>query len=129
VGSSISQQAIENALESDATIVFAGGTGNPYFSTDTTAVLRSLQINADQVWKASHIDGVYTADPKKDAHAALLGDLTFDFALQNKLGIMDATAYALASDNKKTIRVFSIFTPDALSKAAHDPLFGSTIHV
>jgi len=129
VGSSISGQAIENALSSDATIVFAGGTGNPYFSTDTTAVLRGLQINADQIWKASHIDGVYNADPKKDPNASLLKECTFDFALQNKLGIMDATAYALASDNKKTIRVFSIFTADALQKATHDPLFGSTIHV
>ena len=64
MATSISQQAIENALKQDDVIVFAGGTGNPFFSTDTTAVLRGLQINADQVWKASHIDGVYTADPR-----------------------------------------------------------------
>ena len=65
MASSISQQAIENALIKDQVIIFAGGTGNPFFSTDTTAVLRSLQINASQIWKASHIDGVYCADPKK----------------------------------------------------------------
>lgn len=129
MASSISQQAIENALLKDQVIIFAGGTGNPFFSTDTTAVLRSLQINADEIWKASHIDGVYSADPKKDPQAKLLKKSTYQYALEHKLGIMDATAFTLAAENKKTIRVFSAFEPNALIKASKEKDFGSTIHV
>lgn len=129
IAASISQQAIENAVTQDDIFVFAGGTGNPFFSTDTTAVLRGLQINAAQIWKASHIDGVYTADPRTNTSAQLLSDLTYKYALDNRLGIMDATAFTLASENKQTIRVFSIFTKDALIQAAENPHFGSTIHV
>lgn len=128
IATSISQQAIETALQQDDVIVFAGGTGNPFFSTDTTAVLRGLQIKAEQIWKASHIDGVYTADPKIVADAHLLTDLTYKYALDNRLGIMDATAFTLASENNQTIRVFSIFTRDALINAAKNSNFGSTIH-
>lgn len=129
IATSISQQGIEDALKHDDVIVFAGGTGNPFFSTDTTAVLRGLQINAEQIWKASHIDGVYSADPKTNANAQLLTDLTYKYALDNRLGIMDATAFTLASENKQTIRVFSVFTENALINAAQNPQFGSTIHV
>lgn len=129
MATSISQQGIETALTEADVIVFAGGTGNPFFSTDTTAVLRGLQINAEQVWKASHIDGVYTADPKTNTNAQLLTDLTYKYALDHRLGIMDATAFTLASENKQTIRVFSAFVEDALIQAADNPHFGSTIHV
>ena len=129
IATSISQQAIETALIEADVMVFAGGTGNPFFSTDTTAVLRGLQINAEQIWKASHIDGVYTADPKTNTTAQLLNDLSYKYALDNRLGIMDATAFTLASENKQTIRVFSIFVENALIKAAENPHFGSTIHV
>lgn len=129
MASSISQQAIENALLKDQVIIFAGGTGNPFFSTDTTAVLRSLQINANEIWKASHIDGVYSDDPNKDSHAILLKDITYQYALEHKLGIMDATAFTLAAENKQIIRVFSAFEPDALIKASENKDFGSIIHV
>lgn len=129
MASSISQQAIENALTKDQVIIFAGGTGNPFFSTDTTAVLRSLQISAHEIWKASHVDGVYSADPKKDSSACLLKSITYQYALEHKLGIMDATAFTLAAENKQTIRVFSAFEPQALIKASQEKDFGSTIHV
>jgi uridylate kinase len=129
MATSISQQAIETALTQNDVIVFAGGTGNPFFSTDTTAVLRGLQINAEQIWKASHIDGVYTADPKINPDAHIMRDLTYKYALDNRLGIMDATAFTLASENKQTIRVFSVFVENALIKATDNPDFGSTIHV
>ncbi|CAN5147648.1 UMP kinase [soil metagenome] len=129
MAASISQQAIENALLQDQVIIFAGGTGNPFFSTDTTAVLRSLQIGASEIWKASHIDGVYSADPKKNADAKLLKDISYAYALEHKLGIMDATAFTLASENKQVIRVFSAFAPEALIKASQEKDFGSTIHV
>lgn len=127
MASSISQQAIENALLKDQVIIFAGGTGNPFFSTDTTAVLRSLQINAHEIWKASHIDGVYSADPHKDSHARLLKNITYAYALEHRLGIMDATAFTLAAENKQIIRVFSAFEPNALVNASHDRNFGSRI--
>ncbi|GMU19785.1 MAG: uridylate kinase [Candidatus Babeliales bacterium] len=129
MASSISQQAIENALLKDQVIIFAGGTGNPFFSTDTTAVLRSLQINAEEIWKASHIDGVYTADPKINPEAKILKNITYQYALDHKLGIMDATAFTLAAENKQVIRVFSAFEPNALIKATQNKDFGSIIHV
>lgn len=129
MATSISQQALEYALEAGHIIIFAGGTGNPFFSTDTTAVLRGLQISAQEVWKASHIDGVYTADPRKQKNAQRLDSLTFKYALDNHLSIMDATAFTLAAENKQTIRVFSIFTDNALIQAANNKDFGSTIHV
>ena len=127
IGIPVSQQAIDHALEQGCTLVFAGGTGNPFFSTDTTAIIRALQIEADEVWKATTIDGVYTADPKQDPHAQRLDTLSFDYALQNKLKIMDATAYILASENKQKIRVFSLFEPEALFKAAQEKNFGSIL--
>lgn len=129
MASSISQQAIEDALLKDQVIIFAGGTGNPFFSTDTTAVLRSLQINAAQIWKASHIDGVYSSDPKHNPDAKLLKDITYQYAIEHKLGIMDTTAFTLAVENKQIIRVFSAFEPNALIKASQEKNFGSTIHV
>lgn len=129
IAASISAQAVQNAREQTDTIVFAGGIGTPFFSTDTTAVIRALQINADEIWKASHIDGVYTADPRTDITAQFLPNLTFEYALQKKLAIMDSTAFSLANQHKKSIRVFSIFEKDALIKAAEDPKFGSLIHV
>jgi uridylate kinase len=129
IATSISQQALDYALEAGHIIIFAGGTGNPFFSTDTTAILRGLQMNAQEVWKASHIDGVYTADPRTHKNAQHLSDLTFEYALDHQLKIMDATAFTLAAENKQTVRVFSIFTDNALIHAANNKEFGSTIHV
>lgn len=129
IGAPTSDQAIRNVLNRGDTIVFAGGTGNPFFSTDTTAILRGLQMNADEIWKASHIDGVYSADPKKEARAQILPEVTYKYALDNRLGIMDATAFTLASENKQVTRVFSIFTENALIQAAENSHFGSIIHV
>lgn len=129
MATSISQQALEYALEAGHIMIFAGGTGNPFFSTDTTAVLRGLQISAQEIWKASHIDGVYTADPRTHKNAQRLESLTFKYALDHHLNIMDATAFALAADNNQTVRVFSIFTDNALIQAADNKNFGSTIHV
>jgi uridylate kinase len=128
VGKQISQQSIDTALQSDQTLVFSGGTGNPYFTTDTNAILRALQIDAAQVWKGTHVDGVYNADPKKDPQATLLKSISYDAALQHKLGIMDATAFALAQQYQQKVRIFNIFEPNALIKAAQDPDFGSIIY-
>ena len=95
-------------LEDNRIIVFAGGTGNPYFTTDTTAVLRAAEMECDAVLKATDVDGVYSADPKEDAKATRYQHLDHQEALDRRLKIMDATAFALAQENRMPIIVFSI---------------------
>ena len=101
------QRALRH-LEDNLVIVFAGGTGNPYFTTDTTAVLRAAEMDCDAVLKATDVDGVYTADPKKDPTAKRYERLDHQEALDRRLKIMDATAFALAQENRMPIIVFSI---------------------
>lgn len=127
IGEAISQQGINAALEHDCTIVFAGGTGNPFFTTDTNAILRSLQISADEVWKGTSIDGVYDADPRTNPNAKRLKTVGYTQAFEKKLGIMDLTAYAMAEQYDKKVRVFNIFEDNALIKAAQDKEYGSII--
>ncbi len=103
-------------LEEGKVIVFAAGTGNPFFTTDTAAALRGAEIGAQVVLKATKVDGVYTADPMKDASATRYTQLSFDEAMVRNLGIMDATAFALCRDQKLPIRVFSIARPGALKR-------------
>ncbi len=127
VGDSISPQAIDRALERDEILIFGGGTGVPYVTTDTNAVVRALQMNAAQVWKCTDVDGVYTADPKKNPHAQRLASLSYEKALALRIGIMDLSALAIAQQNCLPIRVFSIQEPQALTRAAQDPHFGTLI--
>jgi len=127
VGASISADTIKAAVQNNHTLIFTGGTGNPFFTTDTSAIIRALQMEADQIWKGTIVDGVYSANPTTDAHAHLLKHLSLQEAIDKKLGIMDTTAYVLAQEHKKTIRVFNIFSEAALTKMAHDPDFGSLI--
>lgn len=101
-------------LEEGKVVVFAAGTGNPFFTTDTAAALRGAEIGAEVVLKATKVDGVYTADPVKDPSATRYSTLSFDEAISRNLGIMDATAFALCRDQKLPIRVFSIVKPGAL---------------
>lgn len=101
-------------LEEGKIVVFAAGTGNPFFTTDTAAALRGAEIGAEVVLKATKVDGVYTADPMKDPLATRYTKLAFDEAIGRNLGIMDATAFALCRDQKLPIRVFSIIKPGAL---------------
>ena len=102
------RQSALRHLEDDRIIVFAGGTGNPFFTTDTTAVLRAAEMECDAVFKATDVDGVYTADPKKDPKATRYEKLDHQEALDRRLKIMDATAFALAQENRMPIIVFSI---------------------
>ena len=103
-------------LNAKEVVIFAAGTGNPFFTTDSAACLRAIEIDADVVLKATKVDGVYTADPSKDASAIRYDKLTFDEAMTRNLGIMDATAFALCRDQKLPIRVFSIVKPGALKR-------------
>ena len=103
-------------LEEGKVVVFAAGSGNPFFTTDTAAALRGAEIGAEIVLKATKVDGVYTADPKKDPSATRYDKLSFDDAMSQNLGIMDATAFALCRDQKLPIKVFSIFKNGGLKR-------------
>jgi uridylate kinase len=95
-------------LAAGCMLLFAAGTGNPFFTTDTTAVLRAAEIGADAVLKATDVDGVYSADPKADKNAERYDRLTHQEAIERQLKVMDATAFALARENRTPIIVFSI---------------------
>ena len=116
-------------LEEGKVVVFAAGTGNPFFTTDTAAALRGAEIGAEMVLKATKVDGVYTADPKKDPKATRYSQLSFDEAMRQNLGIMDATAFALCRDQKLPIKVFSIFKNGALKRVVMGEDEGTLVHV
>ncbi len=116
-------------LEEGKVVIFAAGTGNPFFTTDTAAALRGAEIGAEVVLKATKVDGVYTADPKKDPSATRYARISFDQAMQQNLGIMDATAFALCRDQKLPIKVFSIFKPGALRRVVMGDDEGTLVHV
>ncbi len=127
IGKPIAQQTITSGMANQNVLIFTGGTGNPFFTTDTTAILRALQMGADEVWKGTTVDGIYTADPGKDRNATKIETITYTDAINKKLGIMDITAYAMAERYKVKIRIFDIFAPNALINVADNPKFGSTI--
>lgn len=129
IGAPISEQGIKAALAKGHCIIFSGGTGNPFFSTDTTAIVRALQIRAGQVWKGTNIDGIYSANPHQEKNAHLIKQISYDEMLTKNLTIMDAPAIALAKVHKLPIRVFDIFTKNALLTAAADGSFGSTVSI
>jgi uridylate kinase len=101
-------------LAENRILVLAGGTGNPFFTTDTTAVLRAAEMGCDAVLKATNVDGVYSADPKRDPKAVRYDRLTHAEAIDRQLGVMDLTAFALARENRIPIIVFSIREPGAV---------------
>ena len=115
-------------LEEGKVVVFAAGTGNPFFTTDTAAALRGAEIGAEMVLKATKVDGVYTADPMKDPAATRYTHLSFDEAMTQNLGIMDATAFALCRDQKLPIKVFSIVKPGALKRVVCGADEGTLVH-
>ena len=115
-------------LEEGKIVVFAAGTGNPFFTTDTAAALRGAEIGAEIVIKATKVDGVYTADPKKDPAATRYHRVSFDEAIGKNLQVMDATALALCRDQKLPINVFSIFKPGALKRVVLGEDEGTMVH-
>jgi len=116
-------------LEEGKIVVFAAGTGNPFFTTDTAAALRGAEVGAEIVLKATKVDGVYTSDPAKDPQAKRYDAVTFDEAISRNLKVMDATAFALCRDQKLPIRVFSIFKPGALARIVRGEAEGTLVHV
>ena len=111
---SYSRQRARKHLAKGRIVVLAGGTGNPYFTTDTTAVLRAGELECDAVLKATNVDGVYSADPKRDPTAKRYERLSHQEAIEQDLKVMDATAFALARENRMPIIVFSIGEPGAI---------------
>ncbi|MCX7071512.1 MAG: UMP kinase [Gammaproteobacteria bacterium] len=109
----IRRKAIRH-LEKGRVLVFAAGTGNPFFTTDSAAALRAIEISADLMLKATKVDGVYTADPKKDPTATRYAELTYDEALDRRLGVMDQTALVLCRDHKIRLKVYDMDRPKAL---------------
>jgi len=114
-------------FEKGRVVIFAGGTGNPFFTTDTTAALRGAEIGADAVLKATKVDGVYDADPATNADATLLADVTYMDAIQRQLGVMDATAITMCMDNNLPIRVFNMNRPGEIVRAVRGEDVGTLV--
>ena len=115
-------------LEEGKVVIFAAGTGNPFFTTDTAASLRGAEMNCDIMLKATNVDGVYTADPKKDPSATRYQTITFDEALNKNLKVMDATAFALCREQKLNIVVFGIAKEGALKRVVVGEDEGTLVH-
>ncbi len=114
-------------LEKGRLVIFAGGTGNPFFSTDTAAVLRALEMEAEVVLKATNVDGVFTADPRKDPSATILPEITFQDAIVNGYAVMDANAFGLCQANRLPIVVLNINTPGAIARALAGERVGTLV--
>ncbi len=115
-------------LEKGRIVVFAGGTGNPFFTTDTTAALRAAEIGADVVLKATRVDGVYDADPEEHPDASLLHDITYMDVLSQRLNVMDSTAITMCMDNALPIRVFNMMIPGTIAAAIRGEDVGTLVH-
>jgi uridylate kinase len=114
-------------LEKGRIVIFAGGTGNPYFSTDTAAVLRALEIEAQIILKATSVDGVYTADPRKDTGAKFLAEVSYQDAIVQGLGVMDANAFALCKDNGLPIQIYNHNQPGAIVRILQGERIGTIV--
>ena len=114
-------------LEHGRVVIFGCGTGNPYFSTDTGAVLRAIEIGADAILLAKNVDGVYSADPVKDPTAIRYDEITFDEVLAKHLGVMDITATSLAMDNHMPVIVFALKDPENIYRVAAGEHIGTTV--
>ena len=122
----IQRKAIRH-LEKGRVCIFAGGTGNPFFSTDSAAALRASEIGAEALLKATKVDGIYTADPMKDPKAKKYGSLTYTTALEKRLKVMDSAAFALCMDNNIPIVVFDFFDGNALERVVKGEAVGTIV--
>lgn len=115
-------------LEKGRVVIFAAGTGNPYFSTDTTAALRASEMHADIIMKATKVDGIYDKDPQKHPDAVKYDEITFIDALRQRLNVMDSTAFSLCLDNNVPILVFDLNDGHAITRAVHGEKVGTLVH-
>ena len=115
-------------LEKRRVVIFVAGTGNPYFSTDTTAALRASEMHADIIMKATKVDGIYDKDPKKHPDAVKYDEITFIDALRQRLNVMDSTAFSLCLDNSVPILVFNLAEPHIIKRAAMGERVGTLVH-
>ena len=122
----IKRRAIRH-LEKNRIIILAAGTGNPFFTTDTAASLRAIEIGADVLLKATMVDGVYDSDPKKDKNATIFEKISYDQVLNKKLNIMDATAVVVCRDNNLPLRVFNLIEKDALINTMTNERVGTLV--
>ncbi len=114
-------------LEKGRIVIFAGGTGNPYFTTDTAAALRAMEIQAEVILKATRVDGIYTADPKKDKDAKLFKEINFLEVLNRGLKVMDATAISLCMDNSLPLVVFNLLNPGNIRRVVMGEVVGTFV--
>lgn len=128
VGELYSKQKAIEALEAGRIVIMAGGTGNPYFTTDTGAALRGLEIEADVMLKGTRVDGIYTADPERDPTAEKFSDITFDEIYNRGLRIMDLTATTLCRDGKLPIYVFNMDKTGNLARVLSGEAIGTLVH-
>ncbi len=124
----IRRRAIRH-LEKGRVVIFGGGTGNPYFTTDSAAVLRAIEIEADVILKGTRVDGIYTADPEKDDNATKFDFISFDDVLKKGLKVMDTTAFTLSQENELPIIVFDMNTPGNLLKVVSGENIGTTVNL
>ena len=128
IADEVSPLKAKKHLDNKHIVLFAGGTGNPFFTTDTGAVLRSLEINADAILKGTRVEGIYDKDPEKHDDAVKYNSISYDETLQKELKIMDSTAFALAKDNSLPIVVFNMNTPGNLLKVVKGENIGTIVH-
>jgi len=122
----IRRRAIRH-LEKKRAVIFAGGTGNPFFTTDSAAALRANEIRADAILKATRVDGIYTADPQTNSEARLLPHVTYQEVLEKRLAVMDAASVALCRDNRMPIRVFNLLVPGNIRRVVLGEPVGSVV--
>ncbi len=127
VGEICSRPAAERYLQQGTVVIFAGGTGNPYFSTDTAAVLRAAEIQAEMILLAKNIDGVYSADPKKDPNAVKYDAISYQQVLAENLQVMDLTATSLALDNHIPVMIFALADPENILRAVMGETVGTIV--
>ena len=127
VGEILSRPAADRYLRAGDVVIFAGGTGNPYFSTDTAAVLRAAEIQADMILLAKNIDGVYSADPKKDPGAVKYDAISYDQVLADHLQVMDLTATSLAMENHIPVMIFALADPQNILRAVMGERIGTIV--
>ncbi len=123
----IKRKAVRH-LEKKRVVIFSAGTGNPFFTTDSAAVLRAIEINADAILKGTRVDGIYNIDPEKNKDAVKFKKLTYDEAINKKLKIMDSTAFTLSQENNLPIIVFNMNKPGNLKKIVEGKDIGTTVN-